>query len=239
MTTIPRRTLVAAAALAIAGVALAGCVRFPSSGPRVTEEHDVSDSVHALRLENSGDVVVELGDEPGLTVRAPESIMDRLTVSGEDGTIVLGMTGPGMWTGRIEYTLTVTSFDELELQGSGDVRADFSSAREVSIELDGSGDVRAEDVDATEVSVEVNGSGDVRIDGTAESGRLAIAGSGDIDASELVLSTGEAEISGSGDMSVHATDTLDARISGSGDIRVSGSPRITRDTSGSGDILEF
>ncbi len=238
MTTIPRRALVAAAALTVAGVALAGCVRIPAAGPRVTEEHAVSDEVHALRLENAGDVVVELGDEPGLTVRAPQETMDRLTVEEEDDTLVLGMRGTSMWSGRITYTLTVRSFDEVEVKGSGDVRADFAGARTVSIEVDGSGDVTAENVDAEEVSVAIEGSGDVRLEGTAERGELAVRGSGDIRASKLELRDGGALVSGSGDIRVHATDALDARIEGSGDIVVTGPARVTREVQGSGDIIE-
>ena len=239
MTTTPRRALAAAAALAVAGVALAGCVRLPASGPRVTEQHEVSDDVHALRLENAGDVVVELGNEPGLTVRAPDNVIDRLTVDEEGGTIVLGIEGPGMWTGRIDYVLTVRSFDGVEIEGAGDVRADFSAAREVSIDIEGSGDVRAEKVDAEEVSIEIVGSGDVRIAGRAERGDYRIEGSGDIRAADLVLRTGAVEVVGSGDISVHATSSLSARVAGSGDIRIAGSPRVTRDIEGSGDILEF
>lgn len=238
MTTTPRRVLLPLAALAAASLALAGCMTVPASGPRVTAEHEVSDAVHALRLDNAGDVVVMLGDQPGLTVRAPQAIMDRLTASEDDGTLVLGMSGAGMWVGRIEYTLTVRSFDEVELTGSGDVRADFSSAQTVSIEVSGSGDVRGTDVDAAEVGIEVSGSGDVCIDGAADRGEFEVSGSGDLDASGLALRTAEAEVSGSGDLSVHATDTLGARISGSGDMFVSGSPRITRDTPGSGDLIE-
>ncbi|MCS0498617.1 head GIN domain-containing protein [Protaetiibacter mangrovi] len=239
MTTTPRRTLAAAAALAVAAVALAGCVHLPSAAgaPRVDETYAVSDDVHALRLETAGDVVVQLGDEPGLTVRAPRSVVDRLTVDEEDGTLVLGMTGPGIWAGRIDYTLTVRTLDDVEVEGSGDVRADLSAAHDVAIDITGSGDVRATGVDADSVDVAVEGSGDVRIEGTADAGRLSVSGSGDIDAARLVLRTASAETSGSGDVAVHATGTLDARISGSGDIRVTGSPRVTRDVSGSGDLV--
>lgn len=234
------RSVAALASLAVVGVALAGCVPAPlvAAGPRVTTELEVSDGVHALRLETAGDVTVELGEEPGLTVRAPRSISERLTVDEEDGTLVLGSRGPGVWSARVEYVLTVVSFDELVLEGAGDVTADFSSADEVDIRVDGAGNVRATGVDADEVEVAIGGAGDVRLEGTARSGELTVSGTGSIRASELVLQRAEAEISGAGDIAVHATDALDARISGAGDIRVSGEPRITSDVSGLGDVIE-
>ncbi|HTN57449.1 MAG TPA: head GIN domain-containing protein [Protaetiibacter sp.] len=235
-----RRALVGIAAVAVAGLALAGCVRLPgvASGPRVETEHEVSDAVHALRLETAGDVTVELGDEPGLTVRAPKSVSDRLTVDEEDGTLVLGIRGPGWTSGKVSYTLTVRSFDELDLQGAGDVTADFSDADEVEITVSGAGDVRATGVDAARVEVEISGAGDVRIEGTADEGELKVDGAGTIRASKLVLTRAEAEVSGAGDIHVHATATLDAEVSGLGDIHVSGDPRITREVSGLGDIVE-
>lgn len=237
MTTTPRRALAAVAALAVAGAALAGCARIPASGPRVTEEHAVSDEVHALRLEHSGDVVVELGDEPGLTVRAPRATMDRLTVEEEGGTLVLGMRGSAAWSGRVDYTLTVRSFDELEIEGSGDVRADFSKADAITIEIDGSGDVTAENIDAESVVVEIEGSGDVRLSGRADRGEYRIEGSGDIRAEGLEVRDAEAYIAGSGDIRVRAEDTADARIDGSGTIVVTGPARVTEEVSGSGDVV--
>ncbi|AYF97589.1 head GIN domain-containing protein [Protaetiibacter intestinalis] len=234
-----RRALAAVAAFAVAGVALTGCVRLPSAAPLVTTEHEVSDEVHALRLENSGDVVVKLGDEPGLTVRAPESVVDRLTVEEQDGTLVLGIDGASLGEGRIRYTLTVRSFDELELEGAGDVRADFSAADTVRIRVDGSGDVRADDVDADEVSVEIEGSGDVRLDGRAADADYRVQGSGDIDAHELRLVDAVAEVGGSGDIALFATGSVRARIGGSGDIRVSGGASVTSEVSGSGDVIQL
>lgn len=236
----PRRALAAAAAVAVAGLALTGCVVIPpaAAGPRVETEHAVSDAVHALRLETAGDVEVRLGEVPGLTISAPKSVSERLTVREDDGMLVLGIRGAGWTSGRVDYVLTVRSFDELELDGAGDVTADFSGADRVAITVDGAGDVRATGVDASEVEIEIDGAGGVRIDGVADAGQLVVDGAGSIRASGLELRRAEARINGAGDIHVHATDTLDAEITGLGDIRVSGSPRITREVSGLGEIIE-
>lgn len=233
------RALAAIAAVALTALALSGCVVWPpaAAGPRVEAEHAVSDDVHALRLETAGDVEVRLGDEPGLTVTAPSSVMDRLTVRERDGMLVLGLTGPGWTSGRVEYVLTVRSFDELVLRGAGDVTADFSDADRVTVTVDGAGDVRATGIDASEVDVTINGAGDVRLAGTADRGTLRVNGAGGIFAENLELRRAVAEIRGAADIRVHATDTLEAAIHGLGDIHVTGSPSITSELRGLGEIV--
>jgi len=237
----PARTIAALASVTVACLALAGCAVIPNpapaSGPHTEVAHEVSDAVHALRFETSGDVTVQLGEVPGLTVRAPEPVHEGLTVTEDDGTVVLGAHGPGIWAAKVEYVLTVRSFDALVLEGAGDVTADFSSADAVSIRVDGAGDVRATGVDATSVEVSVGGTGSVRIAGAAKSGELSVRGAGGVKAADLVLRRASADIAGAGDIEVHATESLDANISGLGDIHVSGSPRITRDISGLGDVV--
>ncbi len=236
--TTTRRALAAVTALALAGAALTGCAGIPlaAAGPRVTEQHEISPEVHALRLETAGDVIVRLGDEPGLSIRGRQAVLDRLTVEEEDGVLVLGARGPSWSVNRVEYVLTVPVFDAVELEGAGDVRADFSAADAVSIRIDGAGDVRGTGIDAAEVSVEIAGAGDVQLDGTAESASFEVSGTGDIRAGRLVVADALAAVSGAGDVTVRARDTLDARISGVGDIRVLGDPRVTREVSGLGEI---
>lgn len=234
------RALVALAAATAAALALTGCVSLPGplAGPRVETDHEVSDAVHALRLETAGDVEVRLGDEPGLSIRAPKSVSDRLTVREHDGTLVLGISGAGWTSGNVDYVLTVLSFDELDLTGAGDVTADFSDAESVAITVGGAGDVRATDLDARDVVIRVTGAGSVRVDGSADSGDFVVTGAGSISAGELEVRDAQAEITGAGDIHVHASDTLDAVISGLGDIRVSGGARVTSDISGLGDVVE-
>lgn len=225
-------------ALAAVAFALTGCAVPLPSEPVHREDRVVSADVHAVVLETSGRLEVRVGDEPALTISAPERLLDRLTSDSARGVLTLGTTGdPVLFAfDSIRYTLTLPLIDALQLVGSGDADVDFAGAENVDIRIDGSGDVRAIGIDAQAVRVALSGSGDATVSGTADDGEFAIDGSGDLDASELRVSTGGAEISGSGDVSVHAVDRLDARVSGSGEIRYSGSPRLASDISGSGSI---
>jgi len=236
MTPTTRFAAVSVVALASA-FALTGCVLVPV-GPSATEEHDVADDVHGLRLETSADVDVRLGDEPGLELRGPQGVLDRITVDDDGGVLVIGNKGPGYTIREVRATLVVTSLDSIEIRGSGDVEADFSAADAVTISIEGSGDVEASGIDATDVEVEIRGTGDVELDGTAVNASYLIAGTGDIDASNLEVTDAVAEIKGAGDITLYASGTADARIAGTGDIRILGGAEVSQRIDGLGNVRE-
>lgn len=237
MTTTTSRVAAASVVALASAFALTGCVLTPV-GPPVTDDHAVGDAVHGLRLETSADVEVRLGDEPGLELRGPRGALDRLTITEDDGVLVIGNSGPGFAIREVRATLIVTAFDSLEIRGAGDVDAEFSAADSVTVSIDGAGDIEATGIDATEVEAEIRGSGDIELTGTAESAGYRIAGTGDIDASRLKVQDAVAEIKGAGDITLYASDTADAHIAGTGDITVRGGAEVTRRVDGLGEIHE-
>src|SRR5690606_37861527 len=135
------------------------------------EEHDVSDGINAVELRVPGDLTIELGDRPGLTVTAGENVIDRIAVGERGDVLVIGRTpGPFPWwgiTGETRFELTLTSLEAVAIHGAGDIVADFAGADRVSISIDGSGEVEASGIDADDVVVDIDGAGDVDL------GRLA------------------------------------------------------------------
>lgn len=236
MTPTTRFATVSVVALASA-FALTGCVLVPV-GPTASEDHNVGDDVHGLRLETSADVDVKLGDEPGLELRGPEAALDLITVETDGDTLVIGNKGPGYMIREVRATLVVTALDSVEIKGAGDVDAEFSASNAVTVSIEGSGDVDASGIDAKDVEVEIKGTGDVELEGTAESASYLIAGTGDIDASGLEVADAVAEIKGAGDITVYATATADAWIAGTGDIRVLGGAEVSQRIDGLGEIRE-
>lgn len=236
------RIAATAAALATSALLLTGCVvPFPipsGASTPASSEHDVSDEVHGLALETVADVEVRLGDEPALAISGSQSALERITVSERDGILSIGSEGPSFGLRSVRVTLTVTSFDELVIGGAGDVDADFSQARDVSITVRGAGDVDATGIDAESVSVVIDGAGTVNLEGTAASGDYRINGTGDIDASDLSVVDAFAEIDGAGEIDLHATGTADARSSGIGDIHIRGGADVSRQVDGLGTITE-
>lgn len=235
--------ILAAVTAGAALLALAGCVPIwgipgAAAGPRVDEERSI-EAVEAVVLQTSGDLTVVVGDTPSLRISAPENVLERLTSDIEGDALVLGLRGPGFgaWLGEIRYELTVPRLSEVTIEGSGDVRADFTGADDVRITIEGSGDVEATGIDAATVESVIDGSGEIDLAGTTERQTIEINGSGDVDADDLESRTARVEISGSGDVELHVTETLDAEISGSGELRHRGGAAVTGDVSGSGEIV--
>lgn len=219
---------------ALTVVALSGCA-FAPRGPVVSEERDI-DAATVVELDTSGELTISEG-EPSLVVHAPQAVLDRLTSTVRDGTLVLGTTPgtPGILLGRISYELTLPSLDGLEINGSGDVRSDVPGDA-LDIDVNGSGDLAISDIDATSVSIAISGSADVHLDGRTDEFSLSIDGSADVRSDGLDAKRVTIDLDGSGDLVVAASATLDVSISGAGSVEYVGRPEVTHDISGSGSI---
>jgi Putative auto-transporter adhesin, head GIN domain len=228
------RAIMATGSLALV---LAGCGALGvDAGPRTTEDREVDD-VTAVALETSGDLVVELGDTPSLTITAGERVLDRLTSEVHDGVLVLGSKGRG-WAdrGEIEYHLVVTELQAVHLRGSGDIEADAVTGDALEVVLEGSGDVRLDGVDVDALQVQVDGSGDVVLAGRAGRQAVTLGGSGGYDGGDLRSDDATVSLDGSGDVQVDVAGSLSATVDGSGSVTYTGSPDVESDVQGSGTV---
>lgn len=232
------RTTRLAAALAAAApvIALAGCVPFFATGPMTSEDREIG-AVTTVVLDTSGDISISEG-EPGLVIHAPEDALDRLTSDVTGDTLVLGTTpGPSLRLGEVRYVLTVPDLEAIELNGSGDIDANVSSADTVRLDLDGSGDVEWTGLDTGKADIRLSGSGDIELTGVTSELAVELSGSGNVDAEELQAQDAVIAIDGSGNVDVAVSDALSAEISGSGRVTYSGDPSVDSEVSGSGDVV--
>jgi hypothetical protein len=231
------RRLAVAAIGATLLATLTACSPFVTAGETRTDERDIDDASSVV-LRTGGDVDIRLGDEPSLTVVGGENVLERLVTEVADGRLVIAIRrGPLIVGDRdLQIDVTVTSLEEVVIDGSGSVSADFGDAEDVSVQITGSGEIEADDLRAASVRAGISGSGDIDLSGRTDSLVTEVSGSGDIDTSELDARTAQVVVSGSGNVSVNASDELDVTISGSGDVRYSGRPQIRSSISGSGDL---
>jgi hypothetical protein len=231
------RRLAVAAIGATLLATLTACSPFVTAGETRTDERDIDDASSVV-LRTGGDVDIRLGDEPSLTVVGGENVLERLVTEVDDGRLVIAIRrGPLIVGDRdLQIDVTVTSLEEVVIDGSGSVSADFGDAEDVSVQITGSGEIEADDLRAESVRAGISGSGDIDLSGRTDSLVTEVSGSGDIDTSELDARTAQVVVSGSGNVSVNASDELDVTISGSGDVRYSGRPQIRSSISGSGDL---
>jgi hypothetical protein len=192
---------------------------------------------HGIEVEGSMDVVITPASVQSVEVEGQENLVALVTTEVRNGVWVIG-TSSGYGTNKpFVVHLRVPVIDVVEVNGSGDVKADGAfTAGAVQLAVNGSGDLDLA-FTASNVDVRVQGSGDVKVSGSCTELRAAVVGSGDINARDLKAESVQASVSGSGDIVVHATKRLNAAISGSGDVVYAGDPMtVDKRIDGSGEV---
>lgn len=140
---------------------------------------------------------------------------------------------------KVKIYISMPQIASLSVSGSGDILAQTAiKSSDLKIKISGSGNVKIENLSVKNLDLGISGSGDIKMAGTdvAESASYSISGSGDIDNQGLQCKKVDIKVSGSGDVRVWAIDELDAKVSGSGDVYYKGRPIINAKTSGSGGL---
>ncbi|HJQ77558.1 MAG TPA: head GIN domain-containing protein [Acidimicrobiia bacterium] len=205
------------------------------SGEVITETREVS-GFSEIVLEGNGRVIVEVTGTESLTIEAEDNLMPLLTSSVEDGTLVLGATESIAPTRDIVYTITASTLEGLDIDGSGHIEAADLSGEAFTADIDGSGTIVLPELSLDRLDATISGSGDIEVSGTASLLEVSVSGSGNFEAEGLEASDATVVVSGSGEAVVNVTDSLDATVSGSGSIEYLGDPEVTSTISGSGDI---
>jgi putative autotransporter adhesin-like protein len=171
-----------------------------------------------LELAGSNNVVVRVGEQQSVFVRADDNLVDRITTDVRSGKLVVANTSGSFATKSATVVLVrVPTLDALTLSGSGNVVV--------------SG------IDAERLTVSLPGSGTLTGSGTARGLDVTVSGSGTVQFARLVANDARALVSGSGSIFVTATQTLDASVTGSGAIVYAGHPQeVTKSVTGNGAI---
>lgn len=197
---------------------------------------------HAVSLEGSHDVVVQVGAAPSVRAEGDAETIERLDVRVEGGTLRIGtLRGTRGWfdfrqSDPVTVYVTAPAIDGATVAGSGDMRIDRIRADAFAAEVAGSGDLDIAALQAQRASFSLAGSGNIQAAGAAESAEVSIAGSGNIGLERLQTRRASITVAGSGDVSVRASEAVDGSLMGSGDVVVHGSARCSISRMGSGDI---
>ena len=143
-----RRTILIAIALLLCACGLRA-VR--GSGKLVTESRDAS-NFDRVSLGGSGTVILIQGEEESLTIETDRNVMRYVTSEVRGGTLVLG-TKSGVMVSPTQLRFTVSTKDlaSLTTSGSGDIVAERVDADRLEIQVKGSGQVRVDALTAKEV----------------------------------------------------------------------------------------
>jgi Putative auto-transporter adhesin, head GIN domain len=187
------------------------------SGEAASETRDV-DPFGSVELAGSNNVVIRVGEQRSVIVRADDNLLDRVTTDVQSGKLVVGNT-PGSFSTNspMSVEVSVPTLRALTLSGSGNIVVGGIKAESLTVSLPGSGTLTAS--------------------GTTTTLRVTVSGSGMVQFNRLVASNVQAVVSGSGTVFVIATKSLDASVPGDGTIIYAGNPPdITRSITGTGAI---
>ena len=161
------------------------------------------------------DIEIAVGGDYSIELSGPEKELSRVTVTEEDGVLILDQSrkkdGRGNREG-VDVTISMPSLKGLVISGVAEVEA--------------------EGIDAESFKVSLSGVGDVELEGTCGSLSAKLSGVGDLDAQDLSCRDVSVKVSGVGEATVTATESVDADVSGMGSIEVYGSPKEVSKSSG-------
>jgi len=187
------------------------------SGQLKTEARSVGE-FDSIRLEDSSDVSVQVGEAFAVSVTADDNVLPLIGTTVTGHTLIIGSKGSYRTHHGPQIAIQLPRLAALKINGSGDVKLTGLSGGELELAISGSGDINAQGK-VERLTAEIEGSGDIDARALhAEDATVSIDGSGDakLSASHHL----SVEINGSGDVVYRGTGvTLDQRVNGSGSVR--------------------
>jgi hypothetical protein len=188
------------------------------SGTSATQTRDVAPFT-AVELAGNNNVVIRVGEEQSVVVKADDNLLGRVTTKVDAGNLVIGNTSGSFTTNSpMSVEVSIPTLDALTLAGNGNLL------------------VRG--IDAESLLVDLSGNGTVTASGTAGQLDATVSGFGQAQLQRITATDVRAVVSGSGALFVTATQSLDAAVPGSGAIVYAGDPPdVTRSVTGTGTIV--
>ncbi len=207
-----------------------------------TKETRNASSFSSLDLAISANVFLRQGSPQSVVLEGDADDIDKVVteVSGSELKI---KTRPGTWNiGRINVYITVENIKELNISGSGSIKAETAIKSEnLSLVISGSGNINIPQLSVQSVSSVISGSGNISYSGSTGAGKskLVVTGSGNINAEGLTTNDVTVNITGSGDCKVNANENLEVQITGSGSVFYKGKAMINANVTGSGKVRQI
>jgi hypothetical protein len=246
-TTIRRRVLLAACALAciaIAPQAEAGDwgwgrnEQVQGSGRIARQARDVA-HFSGVAMSLPGNVEIRSGSaREGLTVEADDNLLPLIETVVEDGTLkIRAKKDANLRTRHLKVVVQARDVDRLTLTGSGNIDADVVRGGRVKFDVGGAGAINVRRLEGESVNVALGGSGGLKaLDGSVRSMSISIGGSGTVDLGHVRAENATVTVAGSGDATLWVRGSLGLTVAGSGDVNYYGDPQITSSIVGSGNV---
>ncbi|CAN5176381.1 head GIN domain-containing protein [soil metagenome] len=214
------------------------------NGKQKTESRQV-ENFTALASGGPMNIQISYGNSNTITVEADENLLPYIETRVEGNKLMIRSKKNVNIQSRNKMTvkISMTTINSIQQSGSGDLYGSgaFTNDGKTDIGLSGSGNMKLNFETFRDIDLTVAGSGNVELQsGTTNSLSAKISGSGNIDASTVKSKDVEAKISGSGNIKVYASNSIEAKISGSGNVLYKGSVQnLSSKVSGSGKVMKM
>lgn len=235
--------------------------RIRGSGNVVEEAREVS-GVTGVELATLGTLYIEIGEGESLRIEAEDNLLEYIETDVRNGTLRIDTQDNVSLrnTKPVNYYLTVTGLDEIDISSSGDIEAPDLEAEQFTVFISSSGNLDMGNLKADTLTVRISSSGDMRMGvlqadaikvDISSSGSLDIAGgeverqdvtissSGNYTARDLESVEADVHLTSSGGATIRVSDRLTARMSSSGDVRYIGNPTVDARTTSSGNVRKI
>lgn len=199
----------------------------------------------SLASQGSMDVTIIYGNSNSIVVEADENLLPYIETSVENDKLTIkSKKGVNLKShSKLNVTVSMTKINSLQQSGSGNIDGSgaFTSDGKTDIGISGSGNLKLDFDSFKDLDLSVAGSGNVDLkSGNTNTLSAKISGSGNIDCSTVSSKDVDAKISGSGNIKVYASNSIDAKISGSGNVFYKGSAQnINSKVIGSGKVMKM
>lgn len=235
--------------------------RVRGSGNVVEETRAVS-GVTGVNLATIGTLTIQAGDTESLRVEAEDNLMEYLETQVFGGTLRIGTQGNIRLdaTRPVNYYLTVTGLETIEISSAGDIQAPDLKAERFSITITSSGNLQMGNLEAEALSVKISSSGNatmgvlnantLEVDigssgnldiegGEVRTQNITISSSGNYTAPDVASEQAVARLTSSGSATIWVQDNLEANLNSSGDLRYRGDPTVKANTNSSGAVIRI
>lgn len=211
------------------------------TGSVVEESRTVGD-ISSVELATIGDLHIKVGSSESLTVNAQENLQEYIETKVVGGKLTISVPGNVKLenTKPIDYYLTVTGLDSINLSSVGDIEAPDLTAEHFSAIISSTGSLTINSLNADTLEVDINSTGNLDIaGGEVNTQNIAIDSTGNYSAEDLESDEVDVRINSTGSIAIWAKESLTVKINSTGDVKYYGSPTVDFSGSGTGKVTSL
>lgn len=209
---------------------LAAAAAFPASEEEVITRSFTESGFHAVDNAGPYDVTVRRGASFSIQAEGPRLIVERMKVSVEGGTLLLGWTKDEVKKDRKQRDLprthiivTLPALDGATLSGAGKLDVDRIDGDAVTLALSGAGNLTVARLDSRHATMTLKGAGKiVATGGNADRVTAVLQGAGSVDADGVSARNAKLDLSGVGNVTLRASGEAEIIAGGMGNATVIG-----------------